>query len=157
MSKNKHHPIPNQPDPPMGHREQIRLPASPDLSCRCCGAAPSTTATSGSPAIPAVDACPPRLSEVHRAYLAGLLSEELAWKIDMHLLRCRRCENTWDALTSSLEDGMLSDTREDDSADESEGDCPGGLTRKSHPGAARAPAAASVHYRPRRHSPKFRI
>ncbi len=66
--------------------------------------------------------CPPRLADLHRAYVSGLLADELMLKIDRHLMACRRCENHWDALTSALEDGMPTETCEDDQED----DCPRG-------------------------------
>jgi len=79
--------------------------------------------------------CPGPLTKVHRAYLAGALPEALMAKIDRHLLVCRRCENTWDALTSALEDGPMSRDRTPaggESAESSSGDCPWGHIHLSH-------------------------
>ena len=55
---------------------------------------------------------PSPILDVHRAYLSGLLPEDLMGKIDAHILKCKRCENTWDALTSSLEDGLPTEIRD---------------------------------------------
>lgn len=50
------------------------------------------------------DGCIDGLRHWHRKYLRGELPSDVCDKLDCHLLYCRRCLNTWEALTSELEE-----------------------------------------------------
>jgi hypothetical protein len=56
------------------------------------------------------DGCLKDVRSVHAAYVDGTLSDDACWAIEKHLLACRRCENSFDALFSSLEDAIPVET-----------------------------------------------
>jgi len=68
----------------------------------------------------ASDGCIDELARWHRAYLAGQLSDEECTRLDEHLIRCRRCENHWDARTALYEEAQV----EDGAPERSESDTP---------------------------------
>lgn len=53
--------------------------------------------------------CIVKPAQILDAYMNGDLSDKSCMLLERHLLQCRRCENTWDALTLKMTDAMQSE------------------------------------------------
>jgi len=60
------------------------------------------------------DGCIFGYKDMHEAYFDGELTDRECLVVDGHLLECRLCENTWDALTNEMEETFPRKVRDAD-------------------------------------------